>query len=182
MIGQRIALNFVVGAGFIASVLVVNLILTAIIGVQLANSIMDLGGVLQGNFMLTITAIISLGITGLLVYVWVMLRSRIAKILKVTVTTATKISSQHKIAYVLTFVGVGALWWIALFGFTEFASGLTDVDVTDLNTLISAIQTGNIMLLLIAVGGLVVLGLVVALLGRAFSPTQKVVEKVTFGK
>lgn len=174
-IGKRIALNFIVGAGFIASILVVNVVLVAITLAPLTNAISDLGGIAQGNIMLTVVALISLGITGVLIYVWVMARRTIAHYLGVTVTTMAKMSHQHKIAYVLTFVGVGALWWIALFGFTEFVSGVTDVNVLDLSTLISGdpVSTG------VAIIGLVFLGLIVTLLGRAFSPTMKVMDTVT---
>jgi len=174
-IGKRFALNFLVGAGFIASILVVNLLLGAITLEPLTNSIRDLGGIAQGNVMLTVIALISLGITGVLIYLWVKARRTIAHYLGVTVTTMAKMSHQHKIAYVLTFVGVGALWWIALFGFTEFASGVTDVDVLDLSTLVS----GDPMSTIIGVIGLVFLGLIVTLLGRAFSPTMKVMDTVT---
>lgn len=178
-LARRVGLNFLTGAGFWVSVLVFNLILTATIGIQINDQVRELGqgfsAVLAEPFIL-VGALISLAVSGALVYFWVFARRWIAKPLKITLKPAQKVQTKHKIGLFLTFVMVGSLTWITFYGLNEFLGGLSpNADLANPETLL----TGDPVLIVGTVIGVTILGIVVSILGRAFVPTQKFADTLT---
>lgn len=177
---NRIALNFVVGAGFLATVLVVQALLGAVVSFELVNSIRDLTGAFN-NPTLFGTAIISFAISGSLIIFWAHARRWIGKPLSVNVQAPQKLQTQHKVALIFTIIGVGIITSIIFYGFNEAVAGISpNANINDLGTLMTAISEGNFLVVIGAVIAILIFGILVAFVGRLIAPTQKLADTVSF--
>ena len=177
-----IGLNFFTGTGFIVSVIVAQAVLSAVAGVELSNSIRDLTAIARGEVMLFTLAFVSFAITGFLVWAWVRIRKAVAPKFGFHVEQPQSVPTNHKLAWILTYVGVGIATFVFFYGFEEAVKGIDPTaQINGVGQLFDAISTQNPIVIAGYVGMFIVLGFVVSGLGQLFHPIHRIADAITKG-
>ena len=175
---RKAGLNFTIGVGFVITALVAQLGVGAIMGQRLSGTINDIGtGFGSGDLALLGTAILSMLVTGFLVFIWTKLRKHIAIIFHLQVKTP-EVHTKHRIAFVITLIVMGIITSLVFYGFSEFIRGISpDNDLSSIGALLDAVVTMNPMLIVGVFFTLMVFGTLVTWLGTIIAPVEARIEK-----
>ncbi len=170
---KKLLLSFLVGAGYLISVVAITAIMVQATGIELVDSLANLAqGLGEGSGIAIVVALFSLLITGGLIVVWVKIRPRIAKLLGLTVKEHP-ISTQKKLGFFLTLIIVGAITSGIFMAYAEFTANLVaEQNVNTLNAFSVGLTSGNPMLIIISFLAIAFFGILVHILGGWVNPIE----------
>ena len=173
------------GSIVILLILITQSILVAITGVELTNSISDLGNsasqVLVSPILLVVTAI-SMVITGGIIMGAAVIRTKLAVHFGMTPQKIV-FNTSRKVGLISTLFVVGLLTSLIFGGFNDFiVNASPDADLNSLNGFITAILGGNIGLVVSIFATIVVFGALANVIGHLWKPVNAAVEKATHNK
>jgi len=171
---KKLLLSFLVGAGYLISVVALTAIMVQATGIELVDSLANLAsGLGQGSMTAIFVAIFSLFITGGLIVVWVKIRPRIANMLGLSVMEHP-IDTKKKIGFVLAIIIVGAITSGIFMAYAEFTENLiASTNVNTLNAFALGLTSGNPMLLVVSFLAIAFFGILVHILGGWINPIER---------
>ena len=169
------------GSIAILLILISQSLLLMITGIELSNSISDLGnsaGQLLANPMLMGVTFISMIITGAIIMAVAIVRTKLAKHFGMTPQTI-KFNTTRKVGLVI----IGLATSLIFGGFNDFIQNASpDADLNSLNGFIDAILGGNIGLVLAIFFTIAVFGALANVIGHLWKPVNAGVERATHNK
>ena len=170
------------GITAIVAILISTSILVAFTGVELTNSISDLGnsaGQVLASPMLLVVTIISMIITGVIIMGVAVFRTKIAHHFGMQPQTIN-FNAKRKAGLIASFFVVGLLTSLIFGGFNDFISNASpDADLNSVNGFVSAILGGNIGLVVAIFVTIVVFGALANVIGHLWKPVNAVVTHHT---
>jgi hypothetical protein len=163
----------------IALILITQTILVASTGVELTNSIADLGtsaGQVFSNPMLLVVTLISMIITGVIIMAVAVVRTKLAGYFGLQHQTIN-FNMKRKAGLVLSFLFIGIVTSLLFGGFNDFiANASPDQDLNTLNGFISAILSGNIGLVVAIFVTIAAFGMLANLVGHLWKPVTAIAD------
>lgn len=173
------------GSVAILLILISQSLLLSVTGIELKNSIADLGssaGQVLSNPMLILVTFISMIITGAIIMTIALIRTKIAVHFQMT-PQVIKFNTTRKLGLVLSLFVIGLLTSLIFGGFNDFIQNASpDADLNSLNGFIEAITSGNIGLVLAIFFTIAVFGALANVIGHLWKPVNAGVERVTHNK
>ena len=173
------------GSIAILLILISQSVLLMITGIELQNSIADLGssaGQLLANPMLMGVTFLSMIITGAIIMAVAIVRTKIAKHFGMTPQTI-KFNTSRKLGLVMSLFVIGLLTSLIFGGFNDFIQNASpDADLNSLNGFLDAIMGGNIGLVLAIFFTIAVFGALANVIGHLWKPVNAGVERATHNK
>ena len=184
---KKTGLNFTIGTGFIITNIFAQLILGAVLSIQLDHTLRDIGAGIrdlgQLKAELLIAAALSFIISGFLVYLWALLRRPISKLFGLERSQIPIIRAKKILALLITLFLVGAITSVAFYAYSEFIIGLSPQEnLTSLGVLVDAAINYRIDLLFYSGIAVTIFGVIVGVLASVISPVQHKAEQITHNK
>ena len=178
-------LSFVIGAIAILLILITQTILFTLTGVELKNSISDLGAsagqVLTNPILLGVTTV-SMIVTGAIIMAVAVIRTKIASHFGMTPQKIT-FNTSRKLGLVGSLFVVGLLTSLIFGGFNDFIQNASPTDdLNSLNGFVDAILGGNIGLVVAIAITIAVFGGLANVIGHLWKPVNTAVERATHNK
>ncbi len=163
----------------IALILITQTILVATTGVELTNSISDLGtsaGQVFSNPMLLVVTLLSMIITGVIIMAVAVVRTKLAKHFGLKPQTIS-FNMKRKAGLVLSFLFIGVVTSLLFGGFNDFiANASPGQDLDSLNGFVSAILSGNIGLVVAIFVTIAAFGMLANLVGHLWKPVTAIAD------
>jgi hypothetical protein len=173
------------GSVAILLILISQSLLLSVTGIELKNSIADLGssaGSVLTNPMLIVVTFISMIMTGGIIMAIALIRTKIAKHFGMTPQTI-KFNTSRKLGLVLSLFVIGLLTSLIFGGFNDFIQNASpDADLNSLQGFLGAITSGNIGLILAIFFTIAVFGALANVIGHLWKPVNAGVERATHNK
>jgi len=176
---RKLGISFAMGGIAIALILITQSILVGLTGVQLTNSISDLGssaGQVFSNPMLLVVTLISMTVTGVIIMGVAVIRTKLARRFGFEPQTIS-FNMKRKGGLVLSFLFIGIVTSLIFGGFNDFiANASPDQELNSLQGFISAILSGNIGLVLAIFVTIAVFGALANLVGHLWKPVTAIAD------
>ena len=173
------------GAVAIILILLSQTLLLSVTGVELTNSISDLGasaGQILVSPMLLVVTILSMIITGAIIMAVAVVRTRIAKHFGMTPQTIV-FNTSRKLGLIGSLFIIGLLTSLIFGGFNDFIQNASPgADLNSLDGFMASVFSGNIGLLLAIFFTIAVFGALANVIGHLWKPVVAGVERATHNK